>query len=436
MDIRRRELIAGAAALLASPAVLPAEASLRRAARDACIFASPQVEIANVRTRLLASGVPAGRFVSRPTLSTPASRSVTTPNNDTLYAQAFIDLSKGPASLSLPALGGRYASLALMDMYSNNFAVLGTRTTGDDAGEFQLVGPAHQGQADAIRSPTPWVWALVRVLVDGPQDLDKAFAVTSGFVVKAAPSTTPAPGVARDAPWADYLKAVNALLLENPALATDRAALRRIAPLGLGLAGFDPARFDAAAATEIAAGLAEARAFVRLPPAGTRMQGGWSSQPADIGNFFQDYETRARVALRLLAALPMAEAMYLGALSPEGRHLFDGDGTWQLSFPKDRLPPVDSFWSLTMYEATPAGQFFLAPNAINRYAIGDRTPGLARNADGSLDIWVSRADPGGARSANWLPAPGTGPFSMILRAYLPRPQLLSGAYLPPPFVKI
>lgn len=253
--------------------------------------------------------------------------------------------------------------------------------------------------------------------------------------MKTAPATPASSGVARDAPWPEYLEAINALLLENPPPASDRGILRRIEPLGLGSRGFEPARFDSVAAREIAAGLEEARASARLPAAGTRVAGGWSSQPPNLGNFFQDYETRARSSLSLLAALPAAEAMYLTAIAPDGQRLFDGEGSWRLAFARDQLPPVDAFWSLTMYEATPSGQFFLTPNPINRYAIGERTQGLARNADGSLDIWVSRDDPGGPRRANWLPAPAKGPFSMILRAYLPRAQMQSGAWLPPPFVK-
>jgi hypothetical protein len=100
------------------------------------------------------------------------------------------------------------------------------------------------------------------------------------------------------------------------------------------------------------------------------------------------------------------------------------------------LLAVGSFWSLTMYEATPAGQFFLTPNPIHRYAIGDRTKGLTYGADGSLDIWIGRSDPGGGRSANWLPAPAQGPYSMSLRAYLPKPAFFNGEYRLPPIKKV
>lgn len=408
-----------------------ATASLRDAARDAYLYALPLTEIAGVRGNLLGAGIPAGRFFPQRGLIRPKDRFVTTPNVDTIYANAFIDLSQGPATLTLPPLGDRYASIALMDMYSDHVAVLGTRTTGQGGGTFILVGPTGEAAAGAIRSTTPWVWALARVVVNGPEDEAAALALLRDFRCDAAPTgAAPAPGADRGGPWQDWLSAANALLIENPPPATDRRMLARIAPLGLGSAGFDPARFTADQAVEIEAGIADAKQLARTAGFGGRRAGNWIYPAANTGNFFQDYLTRARIAVGGLAALPVAEATYLGALSPEGG-LFDGEGPWRLRFAADALPPVDAFWSVTMYEAEANGAFFLTPNAIDRYTIGDRTPGLVRDADGALDIWISRTDPGGERSANWLPAPAGGPFTIILRAYLPQPQIVSQTYVPP-----
>jgi hypothetical protein len=434
--MRRRELLIGAAALLASGPAMAADQPFRRAARDAFLYALPMVEIASVRTALLDRGMKPGRFYGRQNLATPETRGITTPNNDTLNAEAFIDLARGPASLRLPPLGGRYASLALMDMFSNDFAVLGTRTTGDAGREVLLIGPNDKPRPGALRAPTPWVWAAARVLVDGPKDLGKARDVLNGFAVAAAPARTPAPGAPFTAPWADYFKAANALLLENPPLAGDSAILQRMAPLGLGSERFDPGRFDPTAASQIAAGVDDARTLLLTARPNPNAASGWGFEADDVGNFGQDYETRARVARGGLAALPPAEAMYMSALNPDGGRRFDGDGLWRLSFAGGQSPPVNAFWSLTLYEATPEGQFFLTANPINRYSIGDRTPGLTRGPNGLLDIWISRTDPGVARAANWLPAPAKGPFAMILRAYLPKPALLSHAYVPPPVIKI
>ena len=114
-----------------------------------------------------------------------------------------------------------------------------------------------------------------------------------------------------------------------------------------------------------------------------------------------------------------------------GNALYDGRKAWRIHFDAGKLPPVDAFWSLTMYERTADGQSFFTQNPINRYAIGDRTAGLKTNADGSLDVWIGHDNPGPERASNWLPAPA-GPFTMTLRAYLPKPELLSGAYRLPP----
>ena len=428
--MRRRDLlVAGAAASLAAPAFASAFA-LQGAAMEAFIYTLPMVEVARVRARLLGAGLPAGRFFGQGARATPDARTETTPTNDTIYATAFIDLSNGPATLTVPPLGARYASFAIMDMVSDNIAVLGTRTTGQDGGVFTLVGPTAAAEPGAIRSPTPWVWALARVLVAGPDDLPAAKALLSGFKVAAAPAGKPAPGADRNGGWQDYFKAANALLLENPPPATDAKALRQMAALGLGSPSFDPVKFTPEEAAAIAAGVVSARQRLRGPGFGGKRVGGWIFQASDTGAFFQDYLGRARIAVGGLAALPPAEAMYLTAVPPVGR-AFDGDHLWRLHFAKGMTPPVDAFWSLTMYEAAPEGGFYLTRNPVNRYAIGDRTPGLTTGGDGSLDIWISRTDPGEARSANWLPAPANGPFSLVLRAYLPQPVLLSETYTPP-----
>jgi hypothetical protein len=411
-------------------------AALHTAAREAFLYALPMTEIANVRDRLLGAGLPANRFFAQQGLATPDDRVVTTPNADTIYANAFIDLGRGPATLTLPPLGPRYASLALMDMFSNVFTVLGTRTTGQGGGSFTLVGPTDKAPSGAIRAPTPWVWAMARVLVNGPADASAALELLHGFGCEGAPVSPCASGARRDGPWQAWMRAAAALLAENSPPATDRRILAAMAPLGLDQPGFDPARFSAADAAEITAGVEEAKALTRFAGFGGRRIGGWLYPAANTGAFFQDYLTRARIAVSGLAALPTAEAMYLAAVSPDSHGPFAGEGPWRLRFPAEALPPVDGFWSLTMYAAEPDGGLFLARNPIDRYAIGDRTPGLVRGVDGGLDIWISRTDPGGARTANWLPAPTEGPFVPILRTYLPREDLVSQRYTPPPIEKL
>jgi hypothetical protein len=115
--------------------------------------------------------------------------------------------------------------------------------------------------------------------------------------------------------------------------------------------------------------------------------------------------------------------------------VLDSSKTWILRFARGQLPPVNAFWSMTAYAQTPAGQFFFFPNAINRYAIGDRTKGLRYGPDGSLEIVISRKNPGGARSANWLPAPPMAPLGLFFRAYLPKPEFMDGRYTLPALVQ-
>jgi hypothetical protein len=432
--MHRREFLAAlaaAAGAAAAPAWAGEPLGLRDAAREAWLYCLPLIEMAQVRARTLAAG-PGGRvnvFNHARALAGPANRGVTTPNTDTLYSSAWIDLSGEPATLTLPPTGNRYFSLALMDMYSNNFAVLGTRTTGGDGGVFTLAGPRGPAEPGAIRSPTNWVWALGRTLVDGPADLDAVHAIQNRLAITAPTAgRVPGPPTGRGAPWNEYFAYAQMLIADNSPPATDLGFFRRIRALQLGLAhGFEQARFSNEEMEIAAAGVEDAKALLRAPAPEPVIQG-WTYPDPRLGDFGQNYALRARTALGALAALPPQEAMYLFAVAPDGSRRFDGDGRWRLHLPGPL--PVDGFWSLTMYEATADGQFFMTENPAHRYAIGDRTSGLRRGADGSIDIVISRSDPVLA-GYNWLPAPASGPWTVVLRAYLPKPELLDGRYRVP-----
>jgi hypothetical protein len=432
--MNRRDLLSAIAAMSLAPGAraLAAEGDLKGAAREAWIFALPLIEMAQARAR---TGMKPNSFAHVRALATPAGRSVTGPNNDTLYSSAWIDLTAGPVTLTIPPTGARYFSVSIMDMYTDNVAILGTRTIGGDGGTFTLVGPAHPGSgADIVRVDTAHAWVLARTLVSGAADLPAVHAVQDGLTLKGPDTPRPTAGAKRDAAAGDYFATAQALLASDPPRAEDVALFRRVRALGLGpRAGFDGKRFTFTQMAEIEAGVAEARALVLGLSGRQAFTNGWVYPRSNLGLYGQDYAYRAVVALGGLAALTPPEAMYMRARSPEGK-LFDGDGLFRLTLPAD--VPVAGFWSLTMYEATPEGQFFLTENPIKRYAIGDRTPTLKRNADGSLDIWIGRADPGGDRTANWLPAPAKGPFSMTLRAYLPGAELLDGRFRFPPVVAV
>lgn len=409
--------------------------ALKAAARTAWLFTLPLVEIAQTRDRGVAVGSRMNVFGHMRKLADHTSRAVTTPNNDTFYSTAQLDLSQGPVSITLPPTGDRYISLALMDAYTNNFAILGTRTTGPDGGTFTLVGPADAADGpNVVRSPTRHVWALARILVDGPHDADAAKSVQHGISIQGPAVEPPASSAHRGADWRDYFATAARLMADNPPPVTDRAVLAEMAPLGLD--AFDAANFSLEQAAAIEAGVSEARRDARRGGlgGGAYVQG-WSYPSSRLGDFGQDYGYRAAVALSGLAALPPVEAMYMRPQGHLPRDLFDGNAAWRLHFPAGEMLPVNSFWSLTLYEGTDDGQFFFADNPLGRYAIGDRTEGLQVNPDGSLDIWIGHETPGPERESNWLPAPA-GPFTLFMRAYLPRPELLDGAYRLPPIERL
>jgi hypothetical protein len=431
--VNRRELLAAVTAIGMIPAAraYAAAGDLKAAAREAWIYGLPLVEMAAARDRMLKGrGQAAGlnRFGHTKALAGPQDRGITAPNNDTLYSSAWLDLTEGPATLTVPATGARYISLAGMNMYTDNDFVLGTRTSGGAGGKFTIVGPGQAGSGpNVVRLGTPHGWLLVRILVDGPADLPAVHKLQEALSLSGPAGTAPPPYATRQAPAMEYFASVAELLRSDPPPATDGALFAKSASLGLTARGaFDPKRFDAAALAEIEAGVAEARKAILDGRAVTGVQG-WTYPRNTLGFFNQDYLFRAAVSLAGLAALPPAEAMYLQPIADRGR-MITGDGPYRLHFEADKLPAVNAFWSLTLYEATPEGQFFLVENPIKRYSIGDRTPGLRKNVDGSLDIWIARADPGGDRSANWLPAPAKGPFSLSFRAYLPKEEFRDGRY--------
>jgi hypothetical protein len=326
-----------------------------------------------------------------------------------------------------------------MNMYTDNDAVLGARTVGERGGQFALVGPHDAGSGpNVVRVATPHAWVLVRTLVDGEKDLAAAHAVQDGLRLDGPQLPPPPTYASRHSNWSDFFTSAQQLLVSDPPPATDTRILRSIAPLGLDVkGGFDPGRFSAAEVAQIEAGVADARVALIAGGDPPKAIQGWTYPRADVGNFGQDYRFRANVALVGLAALPNAEAMYMRPVSDDGLStIMTGDAGYRLSFEKGKFPPVDAFWSLTMYEVTHEKQAFLTPNPLHRYSIGDRTPGLRTNDDGSLDIWISRTDPGGARSANWLPAPAQGPFRMTFRTYLPRSEIVNGVWRIPALQKL
>lgn len=422
-------------ALIGWPALTPgADAlDLEAAAAEAWIYGVMLIENAGSRSDFNSkTGTPPNVLQHYRELTTVETQDITTPNNDTLYSRAWIDLDAGPVTLHMPASGDRYVSYAFMDMYGTNFAILGTRTTGGAARRVTLVGPKDTSSDPlALRSPTRWVWLLIRTLIEGEADRAAANALQDEMKLIANPAPAAPVYAKRDAPWDQFLGSLQALLAENPPPASDLAFFARVARLGLGpTSGFDASKFSPSEIAQIQSGLAKGRAAVIGKRSGN-VRNGWMYPRSNLGAFGQDYLFRAQVAVGGLAALTLVEATYLRPVYSDGGFLWPSEKPWVLRFEKDNLPPVDAFWSLTAYERTDGGAFYFFNNAINRYAIGDRTPGLKFGADGSLEIYIQRSDPGGAKSSNWLPAPPSKPMALSMRLYLPKTQVLDGLYTMP-----
>lgn len=424
----RRTFLAAVATLPAIRAYA-ANADLKDAARTAWLYCLPLIEMASTRQALLRGGS-ANRMTHRRILSDPGQRQVTAPNNDTLASSGWFDLTQGPVTLTVPDAGNRYLAVQLLDMYTNTNACVNKRnfrTAIEGGGTFTLVGPGQQSDGpNPIEMATPHGWALARTLTTGGDDLAAAHALQDRIVLAGPAISATGQFARRDAGAVDFFTSAAELMRSDPPPMRDHKVMASLASIGVAPGRpFDAGSLSPAAIGQIEAGIAAARNDLAASATASKLIDGWFYPPANLGNFGEDYRFRAIVALVGLAANTPEEAIYLQAEGEHGR-LFSGDGLYHLRLPGPA--PVDAFWSLTMYEATPEGQLFLTENAINRYSIGDRTNGLRSNPDNSIDIWIGRSDPGGERSANWLPAPTTGPFTLTFRAYWPRSEFLDGHY--------
>lgn len=407
-------------------------ASLVEAAYE---YAFPLHAVARTRYRAVQDPLNAERHAPNSLLhirrlSDHRSHWITAPNNDTLYSNAWLDLSAGPVRVRVGAQpAGRYWSVALMDAFTNHIAVLGQRCDGVGPVEATIVGPQHRGAVPpgrVVQAPGDDVWLFARCLVEGPDDLAAAHAMQDRIAVTAA---MPAAATGRVVPGeptdpGNFLAVVNESLGINPPPASDRERLSAWAAIGLrpgatGVWQTLPAGVQQVWRERIGT------AFDAIRSHGTRSRRhvqGWVTAAADIGNFGEQHALRASVALGGLGALEPVEAMYFVRYRDDDDAPLDGLQRYVLRVPAAGIQ-TDSFWSFTMYEATPDGQRRLVDNPIGRYSIGDRSAGLIRSADGSVDIRLQRDPPaGGAGTANWLPTPA-GLFQVALRAYLPRPAL-------------
>ena len=370
-------------------------------------------------------------------------RGTTAPNSDTIYSPAFLELSGGPIEVIVPDAPERYFSVPFMNAFTDNFVVLGTRNTDGMGGRYWVVGPEWTGEAPAgvelIRSDTNDVWMLARFLVDGPDDLEAARAVQSRLRVEPVRDRGPVRNI-RMAPLSagspvHFLDVINELLGHSPVTLGQAKRAERYAEVGIrpgeyGVWHTLPFRIRdewSVRFPEMLSGLRREDDY--LLPA----RNGWRAAPAQVGNYGDNDALRAGVARWMLAAMPSEEVTYFRANLDSDGNLLNGQNAYRFLIPPDGMP-VDAFWSMTMYREADDGRFYMIDNPISRYAIGDRTPDLVRQQDGSVLISVQAEKPNGAAAGNWLPAP-EGPFMLFFRAYIPRPEILEGRWSPPALVR-
>ncbi|MEU6237901.1 DUF1254 domain-containing protein [Kitasatospora sp. NPDC047058] len=389
-----------------------------------------------------------GVFRHYPQPFTPANTDVVTPNNDTPYSWAWLDLRTEPWVVSVPAAGDRYYVLPLHELDTVYAGFIGTRATGGEAGDYLVAGPGWQGEVPGgvkgvIRTATHLVGIVGRTCLAGsaPEAVEELKEVQQQYRLRplheyagtAAPEPAPHPvwPVWRDEVMdtLEFFGFLDFLLGFFPGPAAEADLRGRLTDLGIdGRGEFEPATLPIGVRTEIERGIADGRAELDRAAAETTGSSGIFGTREQIGTA---YLKQAVGAMKGLYGLPEAEAWYTGwETDSEGnRPPNASDRDYVLRFAPDGLPPARYFWSATLY-ALP--DRLLVDNPLDRYSIGDRTPGLVHDADGGLTLYVQHKRPADAQhSANWLPAPD-GPFVVVIRLYGPDESALDGRWTLPP----
>jgi len=431
---------------------------------DAYIWAYPMVSIGvtcamatDVPQPLPNAHAPINSFGSVGKLFTADDTDVVSSNVDNLYSSAFLDLTQGGVEISVPATQGRYYSMMLMDAYSNVFDYIGSRATGTDAGKYLMVGPDWKGEkpkdvVKVFKAPTHLVWVIGRTLIDGPDDLENVHALQKQYVATVIPPATASPSswlkrnqfppIDKTKPpvvnvntmdWKTYFTWVGQLMKENPVPQSQQAYVDQFKSIGLSFEnGFDVSKLN----SEQQKGLERvvADALKQIEAAAKKKTGiiheGWFYS-LDAGVWGDDYLYRAAIAYRSLGQNIPAEAVYMNTTEDQEGQLLDGSkNNYKITFAKGQLPPVNAFWSFTMYNE----KNFFVPNPIGRLAIGNRTKSMKPNKDGSLTVYFQKEAPKG-NEGNWLPAPD-GKFRVSLRLYVPKENVINGSWLPPGIEKI
>jgi hypothetical protein len=390
-----------------------------------------------------------------PRVFTPEDKTIQTPNSDTPYSILGLDLRAEPMVLTVPVIEKeRYFSVQLIDAYTHNFDYIGSRTTGNDGGNFLVAGPGWKGDSPkgvkrVIRSETEFVLAAYRTQLFNPGDLDNVKKVQAGYKVQPLSAFLGQP-VPQAAPAIDFIKPLtpetqktspeffnilNFVLKFCPTVPSEKELMTRFARIGVGAGEtFDAGKLSPEMKKAIEEGMADAWAEL------AKLQKRVDAQEVTSGDMFGTREYLKNNYLYRMAAAVLGiygnskqEAMYpIYTVDADGQKL-DGTKRYAVRFAPDKLPPVNAFWSLTMYEL-PAS--LLVANPLNRYLLNSpMLPQFKRDADGGLTLLIQNESPGKDKEANWLPAP-KGPFLMAMRLYWPKEEAMEGKWTAPPLERI
>lgn len=423
---------------------------------DAYIYCYPLVTMD--LTRLQSTNIEPGKefgkgpmnmFVNIPAYPPADLKVVVRVNFDTLYSIAWLDLTKEPQVVSAPDTAGRFYLLPMLDMWSDVFASPGWRTTGTQAGDFLVTPPGWTGRLPEglthIPAPTSYVWIIGRTRTDGPADYEAVRAIQAGYVVtplssrgkQAAPMAvkidpavdmkTPPKTQVDTMPAARYFAYAGELLKLHPPHLTDQPIVARMKRIGLEPGkSFDIDKLDPVVQKALAGASASAQQLMAWKvPTIARVANGWSMNTDTMGVYGNYYLKRAIVAQLGLGANLPEDAIYPLHLADDTGKPLVGTNRYTMHFDKGATPPVNAFWSITLYDE----EGFQVANSLDRFALSSWMPFKA-NADGSLDLYFQNDRPGKDKEANWLPAP-RGAFNLTMRLYSPKSDALTGKWDPP-----
>jgi hypothetical protein len=434
---------------------------VRAIAKEAYIYGYPMVDSYRIEYGYFVDKTdpeykgPANEIHNTPRVYTPADKAIQTPNSDTPYSWLFMDLRTEPIVLTMPVIEkSRYFSIQLIDLYTFNWDYLGSRTSGNDGGSFMITGPGWKGEkppgiTKVLQCETEMTLAVYRTQLFDPSDIDNVKKVQAGYKVEPLSSFL-GTSVPVAAPAIDYIKPIsqeeektslevfnilNFILQFCPTDPSEKELMERFAKVGIGAGKtFDPTKLSPEMKKAFEEGIGDAwKEF------GTVVKEQLDTGKLASGDVFGTREfLKNNYLYRWIATIGIwgnskQEAMYPVYRIDAAGETLSGTSKYTLTFAAGKLPPVNAFWSLTMYELPGS---LLVANPIDRYLINSpMLPKLKKNADGGLTLYIQNESPGKELESNWLPAP-KGPFAMYMRLYWPAEAALDGSWKAPELEKV